>query len=284
MSHSVVSLGVSSKRSAKKATQVAKPEGAEPKDNSPFVPQGDKISFALHISARSDITSKQRELIDIILHHDTKVVFVNGPAGTSKTWAAIYCGLKLLAERRLSHITYVRTIIESASKSLGALPGETGDKMAPFLMPLIDKLDEFLPLAEKNQLLKENRTRGIPVNHLRGTSLNAQYIICDEAQNFSRKELTTAITRLGQFSKMIILADPLQSDLNGSSGFIPLFDLFNDEESRSKGIHCFSFTKDDIVRSGILRYICERLEGSYTPPKPESMFPPHDPLRAVKSP
>lgn len=256
-------LDMSKHRSGKgaKAATVRDAASAETKDKSPFVPQDSKIAFDLHIRERKDITANQQRLIDIILDPHTKVVFVNGPAGTSKTFCAIYCGLKLLAERRLSHITYVRTVIESASKSLGALPGETGDKMAPFLMPLTDKLDEFLPLAEKNQLIKENRARGIPVNHLRGTSLNAQYIICDEAQNFNRKELTTALTRLGQFSKLIVLADPAQSDLNGQSGFMPFFDLFNDDESRSKGIHCFSFTKDDIVRSGILRYICERIEG-----------------------
>lgn len=269
---------MSKSRSAKKASQAAGLGDAKP-DKSPYVPQDSKIGFDLHIRERRDVTAKQRQLIDIILDPDTKVVFVNGPAGTSKTWCAIYCGLRLLAERRLSHITYVRTIIESASKSLGALPGEVSSKMEPFLMSLADKLDEFLPIAEKNQLLKENRARGVAVNHLRGASLNAQFIICDEGQNYTRKELTTAITRLGQFSKMVILADPAQSDVNGHSGFMPFFDLFNDEVSREQGIHCFSFTKADIVRVGILRYICERIEGM-TKPVAEPMFPPHGSMRA----
>lgn len=259
---------MSKNRSLKSAK--GRPE-AETRDKSTFVPQGSKVDFDLHIRERDDITPKQKELIDIILDPKTRVVFINGPAGTSKTWTAIYCGLKLLADRRLSHITYVRTVIESASKSLGALPGEIGSKMEPFLMPLADKLDEFLPVAEKNQLIKENRARGIPVNYLRGASLNAQYIICDEAQNFTRKELTTAITRLGQFSKLVVLADPAQSDVNGHSGFMPFYTLFDDQQSRDHGIHCFSFTKDDIVRAGILRYICERIEGMKKPPN-EPMF------------
>jgi len=263
---------VSKKSRSIKSTKGGEPQVVETKDKSAFVPQNSKIDFDLHIRERNDITEKQRELIDIILDPQTRVVFINGPAGTSKTWCAIYCGLRLIGERRLSHITYVRTIIESASKSLGALPGDQGLKMEPFLLPLIDKLDEFLPIGEKNQLLKENRARGIPVNFLRGSSLNAQYIICDEAQNFTHKELTTAITRLGQFSKLILLADPAQSDINGKSGFMPMFDLFNDQDSKDRGIHCFSFTKDDIVRSGILRYICERIEGMKKQP-PEPMFP-----------
>lgn len=257
-------------RSLKDATA---PALAVSRDRSPFIPQDPKIDFDLHIRERQDITSKQQELIDLILDNNTKIVFINGPAGTSKTFCAIYCGLVLLARKRLSTITYVRTIIESASKSLGALPGDEKLKMEPFLLPLMDKLDEFLPVAEKNQLVRENRVRGIPVNYLRGSSMNANYIICDEAQNFTVKELTTAITRLGQFSKMIVLADPSQSDINGKSGFLPMFDLFNDSTSRGQGIHCFSFTKDDIVRSGILRYICERIEGMKKPPH-EPMFQP----------
>lgn len=230
------------------------------KDKSVVVPQKNKVEFKLNIFERNDLTEKQKELNDLILDKETKVVFINGPAGTSKTFCAIYCGLKLLNEKRISDIVYVRTIIESASKSLGSLPGEMGLKMEPFLMPLMDKMNEFLPADQTKRLIAEERVRGIPVNYLRGASLNAQYIICDESQNFTFKELTTAITRLGQFSKIIILADPNQSDINGKSGFMPMFDLFNTEESKSKGIHCFSFTKEDIVRSGILRYISEKIE------------------------
>lgn len=238
-------------------TQVA---GSENKDKSPLVYQSSRIDFDLDIRERPDWTEKQRKLTDLILDKNTKIVFVNGPAGTPKTFCAVYAGLKLLHERKVSHLQYVRTVIESASKSLGSLPGDERLKMEPFLIPLADKLDEFLPSAQKNRLIKEERVKGIPVNYLRGVSFNAQYIICDEAQNFTRREMVTAITRLGQFSKMIFVADPDQSELNGSSGFIPLFDLFNDESSRAQGIHCFSFTKADVVRSGVLRYICERIE------------------------
>lgn len=265
---------MSKKHRAGKRANEAKAPDATTKDKSVWVPQGSKIDFSLDIRERNDLTPKQRQLIDLILDKETKVVFINGPAGTSKTFIALYCGLKALQDRRVSHISYVRTIIESASKSLGSLPGDEKLKMEPFLMPLVEKLDEFLPTIQKDRLLKENRVKGIPVNYLRGASLNAQYIVVDESQNLTRKEMTTTITRLGQFSKMIFVGDDSQSDINGSSGFMPLFDLFNDESSRKEGIHCFSFTKNDIVRSGVLRYICERLESVPKQVKHEPMFPP----------
>lgn len=235
------------------------------KDKSLYVHQEGRIDFPLSIRERSDLTERQKELMGLILDKNTKVVFINGPAGTSKTFLAVLCGLILLNSKKMSHLTYVRTIIESASKSLGSLPGDQNLKMEPFLMPLLEKLDEMLPLGDKRRLLAEERVKGIPVNYLRGASFNAQYIVVDEAQNLNRKEMTTAITRLGQFSKMIFIGDDSQSDINGSSGFMPMFDLFNDSISRGNGIHCFSFTKEDVVRSGILKYICERLE---TMPKP----------------
>lgn len=229
-------------------------------DKSKHIHQASKLDWILNIKERGDLTNKQKELIDIILDKNTKIVFVNGPAGCSKTFLAVYCGLMLLNSKNVSNIVYVRTIIESASRSLGSLPGTESEKMEPFTLPLMDKLEEFLSIGEIKKLNAEKRIRGIPVNFLRGASMNAQYVIADEAQNFNFKELLTTISRLGEYSKLVFLMDPDQSDINGRSGALPMFDLFNTEESKKNGIHCFSFTKEDIVRSGILKFILERIE------------------------
>lgn len=231
------------------------------KDESMRVFQRDKINFPLHIRERNDFTDNQKKFIELALDKKTKVVFVSGPAGTSKTFLAIYCALHLLNTHRVSDLVYIRSIAESASKSFGTLPGEKDDKLAPFLMPLMDKLEELLPKGDIDSLEKDKRTVGIPVNFLRGASINAKCVVVDEAQNLDRKELTTVLTRIGEFSKFIILGDPMQSDINGRSGFMPMFDWFNGiEAAKNEGIHCFSFTKDDVVRSGILRFIVEELE------------------------
>lgn len=239
-------------------------------DKSPRVFQNDKIGFELDIQERYDLTAKQKELIDIIEDKRTRVVFVQGPAGTSKTFTAVYAALKLMNKKTISDIVYVRSIAESASKSLGSLPGEADDKMAPFLMPLRDKIEELIPRQQALALEKEERLQGIPVNYLRGASMNAKFIIIDEAQNLNKKELVTALTRIGKYSKFIILGDANQSDIR-DSGFVELFKLFDDEISREQGIHSFSFTREDIVRSGILKYIVERIEGGYIPPVKSSV-------------
>ncbi len=250
-----------------------KPKSAEKlnkTDKSPRVFQNDKIGFELDIQERTDLIPKQKELIELIEDKHTKVVFVQGPAGTSKTFTAVYAALKLMNKKAISDILYVRSIAESASKSLGSLPGEADEKMSPFLMPLRDKIDELLPKQQAVALEKEKRIQGIPVNYLRGASINAKVVIIDEAQNLNKKELVTALTRIGKYSKFIILGDANQSDIK-DSGFMGLFDLFNDSESAAEGIHCFAFTREDIVRSGILKFIVEKIEGGYVPPVKSSV-------------
>lgn len=202
----------------------------------------------------------KKEAQCILVEDSTHLYLTDDCVVTHNTYLAIYCGLLLLNQRRMSHISFIRTIAESASKSLGSLPGEANDKMSPYLMPLMDKLEELLPSGDVKRLMNEDRVRGLPVNYLRGASMNAQYIVVEEAQNYNIKEMTTVLTRIGQYSKMIIIGDPSQSDINGSSSFLPLFDWFNQPSSQEEGIHCVSFTKDDIVRSGILKHITERIE------------------------
>ena len=234
------------------------------KDFSPNVPQRDKLDKLLSIKNRTDLTENQKKIINLILDKDTRIVYISGPAGTAKTWLGVYCALRLLNEKRIGEAIYIRTIIESASKSLGSLPGEADLKFGPFTMPLQDKLDELLPLQESSNLIKDERFIGMPINYLRGASKNATYLLADEIQNFTYGEITTLITRLGKYSKLVACGDTMQSDINGKSGFKRIFDMFNNEESKQHGIYCITLTKDDVVRDGIVRYILEVLEKNNT--------------------
>jgi phosphate starvation-inducible protein PhoH len=81
----------------------------------------------------------------------------------------------------------------------------------------------------------------------------------DEAQNSSQKELTTLLTRVGHFSKLFICGDPMQSDINGKSGFDKMCNIFNDDLSRQHGVHVFYLTEEDIVRSEIVKFIVKKL-------------------------
>jgi len=229
------------------------------KDTSPKVHQNEKIKESVRIDERQ-LTSKQIELLNLLQNKTTKLVFISGPAGTAKTYTSILAGLTLLNHKRVSEIVYVRSIVESSDSKLGFLPGEMDEKMSPYIQPLIDKLEELLPKHDIDKLKKEERIHGFPINFLRGLSWNAKCIVADEAQNMSKKELITLITRVGEFSKLFICGDPDQSDINGKSGFVPMMNVFDDEESRNNGIYVFKFDEEDIVRSGLVKFILKKLK------------------------
>lgn len=230
-------------------------------DMSKNVPQNPKLKEKLEIKIRTDLTEKQMELIKVLTDKNTKIVFLIGPAGTSKTFSSILAALMLLNEKKVSDIYYVRAAVESADNKLGFLPGEADEKMSPYIQPLLDKLDELLSKAEVDKLKKEKRINGIPINYLRGLNWNSKVVISDECQNMSKKELVTLVTRIGEFSKLFICADPDQSDINGKSGLLPMAELFDDEESKQNGIHIFRFNEEDVVRSGLCRYLLKKLKG-----------------------
>ena len=208
------------------------------------------------------LSEKQKKFVDIALDPECKIIFVSGPAGSTKTYMAVFAALRQLRQDGELDLLYVRTAIESAEKGLGALPGTIEDKFNPYMAPLEDKLDEMLPKTTtiKQELIKSGRVQAMPINFLRGASWLNKIVIADESQNFTFRELVTLITRIGEGTKLFVCGDTMQSDINGKSGFNDMIKVFNDDESKEKGIHCFRFNESDIFRSEILKYIVKKLK------------------------
>lgn len=234
---------------------------AAPKDSSPQVHQRDKIKDGLNIKELK-WTDKQKAFIATALDKDTKIMMVNGPAGSSKSILATYCALKLLNEKRISDIVYIRSAVESSDSKLGYLPGDVDQKLHVYNLPFLEKLDELLPRCEVDKLEKDHRVSTYPVNYSRGMSWNAKCVIFDEAQNSTQKEIITVLTRLGKFSKCFVLADPNQTDLPIGKGgaFERLFELFADDESRANGVKAFQFDEDDIMRSELVKFLVKKFK------------------------
>ena len=239
-------------------SESAEQKEVKAKDSSPYVFQHKKITFDLSIK-ELPWTEKQEQLLKLIEDRKTRLVLLSGPAGSSKSICAIYSGLQTLQARKNSHIIYCRPILESADagSKLGYLPGDLKSKTTPYLRVINEKLDELLPKTEIDKLTKENRIEFTEVNFIRGASLNAVFMIVDEAQGYTLNELITLISRIGKYSKVIICADPSQSDLPVSKqgGFEKLWNLFNDETSEQHGIFCFEFKEEDIMRSELCKYV-----------------------------
>ena len=204
-------------------------------------------------------SNKQKELLELCLNPDTKAIFIAGPAGSSKTYMAIYAALNLLASKRELEMTYIRSIAESADKGIGSLPGDVNEKFLPFSIPLDDKLDEIITAPTAINMKKDGVIGVMPINFVRGSSWTNRVVVADESQNFSHKELVTLITRIGENAKLFVCGDLMQSDIR-LSGFEEMIELFDDEDSKARGIHVFRFGNEDIYRSEILRFIVAKLE------------------------
>jgi len=227
-------------------------------DKSPIVPQRDKIENFLEIKQLA-WTDNQKKFIELVQNKETKVIFCKGPAGTAKSLLSVYSALRALNDKKIGEIFYIRNPVESSTHNLGFLKGDLHSKLDPYLQPLMDKLHELLSKSQVERLLREERIKGLPVGFLRGLSINASYIICDEAQNLSVHDLLLITTRMGRFSKLILIGDIRQSDIK-NSGFEKIYNLFDDKKSFDKGIVTFKFGTDDIMRNDILAYIIEKFE------------------------
>lgn len=248
-----------------KAAKLVKTEEGKKKDTSPHVHQNKKLDYELNIRVRHELTEKQQKYLDIMLDKKTNVVLLAGSAGVSKTYLSVLAGLMCLNKKTHSDILFLRAPIE-VGKSLGYLAGDQKTKESVYMGPLYDKLDEFLSRPEADMLVKNEIVVGTVPNFIRGSSWNGKFVIVDESQNIDAVTLRTIISRVGLHSKIVFCGDFSQSDVRGPIEFARYFDLFNNDEAKELGIHCLAFDRKDIVRSKILGYLLDKIEGCYTPP------------------
>lgn len=249
-----------SRQRRSKALEPQQKQEVKAVDTSPYVFQREKISYDLSIT-ELPWTEKQKAIIELFLNKNTKVLFLKGVAGTSKTILSMYLGLQLLKQRKVSDIVLIRSAVESSDSKMGFLPGDITEKFGVYLAPFNDKFSELLPKAQIDKLEKDNRINICPINYARGLHFAVKFVCCDEFQNLTVREARTMMTRLGEFCKVIICGDPDQSDLPvGKSGFVKVYDAFNNEEAQKHGIYCVELTEEDIVRSEICKFITHKFK------------------------
>jgi phosphate starvation-inducible protein PhoH and related proteins len=187
-------------------------------------------------------SENQRALMTAIEEHNLTIAV--GPAGTGKTYLAISAAVEALDEGSVGRILLTRPAVE-AGESLGFLPGDLEEKLAPYLRPLYDALNERLGGKRVRQLMGEGAIEIAPIAYMRGRTLNNSFVVIDEAQNCTYGQLKMLLTRLGWHSTMVLTGDPDQSDLlDGMSG---LADIARRLEVID-GVAIIRLTDGDIVR------------------------------------
>ena len=142
------------------------------------------------------------------------ITFGIGPAGTGKTYLAVAKAVQEFRAGRIGRIILTRPAVE-AGESLGFLPGTLNEKVDPYLRPLYDALADMLGTSRLHRLLADETIEVAPLAYMRGRTLNDAFVILDEAQNTTRRQMKMFLTRLGFNTKMVITGDVTQVDLGG---------------------------------------------------------------------
>ena len=163
------------------------------------------------------ITPRNKEqsfALDLLLDEDVPIVTLIGKAGSGKTLAAISAGLQQVLEGKTYKRLIVSRPVQPMGRDIGYLPGTMEEKMRPWLAPIRDNM-QFL-MGNDKVMMEEYMSNGTveieALTYIRGRSISDAYIIIDEAQNLSRHELKTIITRVGENTKIVLTGDIEQID------------------------------------------------------------------------
>ena len=197
-------------------------------------------------------TDAQKAYVNSLMENE--LAFGIGPAGTGKTYLAVAVAVSKFISGDVDRIILSRPAVEAGEK-LGYLPGDMKDKVDPYMQPLYDALNDFLPGKQLAKLIEEKRIEIAPLAFMRGRTLANAFVVLDEAQNATTMQMKMFLTRLGEGSRMVITGDRSQVDLPRG-----VVSGLSDAERLLKGIKGVGFnyfTSKDVVRHPLVAAIIE---------------------------
>jgi len=195
-------------------------------------------------------TPTQAEYLKALEEHD--VVFAIGPAGTGKTYLAVASAVHALRQKKVDRIVLVRPAVE-AGESLGFLPGDMQEKVDPYLRPMYDALADLMSYDKMRRYIELGVIEIAPLAFMRGRTLHNSYVILDEAQNTTVRQMKMFLTRMGVNSRAVITGDVTQIDLKDpdSSGLVKIQSILG----MVPGLRFIYFHPEDVVRHRLVREI-----------------------------
>jgi phosphate starvation-inducible protein PhoH and related proteins len=200
-------------------------------------------SIGFHVIPKNE---KQNRLIRSIQMYP--IVVTIGCAGTGKTYCSTGAIASLYQKGNYEKIVITRANVPTG-KTLGHFPGTIQDKMTPWLMPMLEVLEEAFSKEKYKYMLNKGEIEIQPIETIRGRSYKNSLVLVDEAQNLSIEELKAITTRLGENSKLVLMGDPAQSDVKNGQD---LMTFCSHVERSGILLPVIEFTVKDIVRSDIV--------------------------------
>jgi phosphate starvation-inducible PhoH-like protein len=196
-------------------------------------------------------TAGQKRYVDAI--RANIITFGLGPAGTGKSWLAVAMAVQALQAKAVDRIILTRPAVE-AGERLGFLPGDLMAKVDPYLRPLYDALHDMVGTEGSQRLLERGAVEVAPLAFMRGRTLNASFIILDEAQNTTPEQMKMFLTRIGFGSRVVVTGDTTQVDVpGGRSGLGGLENTLGPIE----GLGFVHLDRRDVVRHRIVADIVD---------------------------
>jgi phosphate starvation-inducible PhoH-like protein len=195
-------------------------------------------------------TPMQAEYLKALEDHE--VVFAIGPAGTGKTYLAVAAAVQALRAKKVDRIVLVRPAVE-AGESLGFLPGDMQEKVDPYLRPMYDALADLMSYDKMRRYIELGVIEIAPLAFMRGRTLHNSFVILDEAQNTTVRQMKMFLTRMGINSRAVITGDVTQIDLRDpdTSGLVRIQGILGSV----KDIRFIYFHPEDVVRHRLVRDI-----------------------------
>ncbi len=195
-------------------------------------------------------TPTQAEYLKALEEHE--IVFAIGPAGTGKTYLAVAAALNALRTKKADRVILVRPAVE-AGESLGFLPGDMQEKVDPYLRPMYDALSDLMSYDKMRRYMEMGVIEIAPLAFMRGRTLPNSFVILDEAQNTTVRQMKMFLTRLGVNSKAVVTGDITQIDLRDPehSGLVRIQSIL----AGMADIRFVYFHPEDVVRHRLVRDI-----------------------------
>ena len=186
------------------------------------------------------------------------ITFCIGPAGCGKTYVATYWALQNLADKNSSYdgIVVTKPMVEVDGERIGYLPGDIDEKTEPFMQSVYYNMEQIIGKNRLEVLRKAGIIKVIPLAYMRGLTLQNKIVMLDEAQNSTKSQIKTFLTRIGMGSKYIVSGDLMQSDLKGRN-----LNGLEDSIKRFTGLYGCGFTRftmSDVVRHPIVAELLHR--------------------------
>lgn len=233
----------------------------------PINPEGTKV---IRLKIRPTPKSEsQRFYMESLTN--SKLTIGAGPAGSGKSFLAMAVAVEKLLSNDVSKVVITRPIVE-AGESLGFLPGTFEEKISPYLLPLLDALNDLVGVTMAKKLLEDGKIEFAPLAYMRGRTFTNCYVILDEAQNTTIEQMKLFVTRIGEYSQFAVNGDGSQSDLKGQTEN-GLEWVTRKLRGCSSEIQVVEFQNKDVVRSEIVKTILQHLDSPDVKPQTEKSRP-----------